>query len=196
MKNLDFLHKNYSNSASINIIVHGGSAGYESDFIQKIYYKSISLQISTFAFNFGFITRGEQGPVNENLDEELEDFNEVIKNLKDIGYSKFHIIAKSLGGIVSARFLNSLDRLEHSNYRITILGYVTGSIDLKTFSGQIDIIQGEKDRFGDFDTVKDDLKDAISNKITFNSVKNADHSYRNELKQPTYEDEAINLIKF
>lgn len=196
MKNLDFLHKNFIDSDCINVIVHGGSAGYESEFIQKIYQKSISAKISTLAFNFKYISRGEENPRNENLNEELADFNEVIKNLKDIGYSNFHIIAKSLGGIVSARFLNALDRSEHSDYKITILGYVTGSVKLKNFSGQIDIIQGEKDRFGDIEAVKFDMREAISNQVYYYAVTDSDHSYRNELKQPIYEDKAIGLIRF
>jgi hypothetical protein len=62
-----------------------------------------------------------------------------------------------------------------------IFGYDIGYIDLKTFPGKIVIIQGDKDKFGDIEAVKNDMK-------------GADHSYRvPETKEPIYEDEAVKM---
>ena len=66
---------------------------------------------------------------------------------------------------------------------------------LNLLSGKITIIQGSKDKFGDIEAVKEDMKGAISKDVVYLSVEGADHSYRNELKEPVFEDEAIELFK-
>jgi alpha/beta superfamily hydrolase len=110
-------------------------------------------------------------------------------------YKHIRLIGKSLGAIIASYYLESLQKEEQSKYSIVIFGYVTGSIDLNSFEGKIDIIQGEKDKFGNIDVVKNDLKDAVSEDISYFEIKNADHSYRNELKEPVFEDEAIEVFK-
>lgn len=50
------------------------------------------------------------------------------------------------------------------------------------------------DKFGNIEVVKNDLKDAVSKNINYFEIKNADHSYRNESKEPIFEDEAIEVL--
>ncbi len=70
-----------------------------------------------------------------------------------------------------------------------------GDIDLKQFDGQITVIQGAFDRFGNIERVKEDLKDAISRNITYIDIPNSDHSYRDvETQEPIYQDKAISKI--
>ena len=66
---------------------------------------------------------------------------------------------------------------------------------LKKFEGQVTVIQGEKDKFGNVNVVKNDLKDAMSRDIKYFEIKDADHSYRNsETKKPIFENEAIKVL--
>ena len=81
-----------------------------------------------------------------------------------------------------------------SKYSIIIFGYDIGYIDVKKFSGEIVIIQGSRDKFGDVEAVKRDIDRSASKDITYFSIEGADHSYRiPETKEPMYEDEAIKV---
>lgn len=110
-------------------------------------------------------------------------------------FNKVRLIGKSLGAIVASFYLDKLPAKEAKKFSVIILGYVTGSLRLKKFNGPITIIQGEKDKFGNIETVKKDLMDAKSKQIKYHEIKNADHSFRDpETKKLVYEDRAIELL--
>ena len=118
--------------------------------------------------------------------------------LNDCGASKYkhiRLIGKSLGGIVASYYLKTLSKEEQSKYSVVIFGYIKGYTNLKSFNRDIYIIQGEKDKFGNIEVVKNDLKDVVSKDINYFEIKNADHSYRSELKKSVFEDEAIDIFK-
>jgi hypothetical protein len=77
---------------------------------------------------------------------------------------------------------------------VVVLGYVLGSVKTEALGSKLRlVIQGENDRFGGAQTVKDDLaKHGIKARVI--EVPKADHSYRNEQKEPVYQDDAITII--
>lgn len=92
-------------------------------------------------------------------------------------------------------FLKNVIIEEHSRYSIVVLGYVTGSIDLKGFRGKISIIQGEKDKFGGIEVVQRDMKSSVSSDVSYFQIDGADHSFRvPETKEPIFEDKAIEIL--
>jgi len=110
-------------------------------------------------------------------------------------YKHVRLIGKSLGGIVASYFLKNIK--EENNYSVIILGYVKteGGVDINNFRGDITIIQGSKDKFGNIETIKEDLNNAISKNIRYFEIENADHSYRDpETKEAKYEDEVLKIL--
>jgi predicted alpha/beta-hydrolase family hydrolase len=163
--------------------------------MQKIFNECVRQGHSVANFNFPYFERGEEQSSGPDLKEELEALQSILDECKAKEYKHIRLIGKSLGAIIASYYLKSLSKEEQSKYSVIVFGYVTGIIDLKTFEGKIDIIQGEKDRFGNIEVVKNYLKDAVSKDINYFEIKNADHSYRDELKEPVFEDEAIEVFK-
>ena len=193
--NLPRFKFSYNKSEILNVILHGGSSGIDSDFMVKIYNKFEKSNDSVVGLNFPYIDRGEEDCTND-LQEELEALESVLNIVT--GFKKFkqiRFVAKSLGAIVASHYLCDRANLDECEYLITVLGYVAGSIDLKTFPGAIKIIQGEMDRFGGIEVVKKDMKDAISKSIEFIEIPGVDHSYRNpETKAPVGEGEVVSRL--
>ncbi len=193
LPNLQFFYN--KDSETLDIILHGVSEGMESTFIQKLVKKSKESKHSTVTFNFPFLDRKESNSSSPELKEELNTLNSVLSFINADYYKNINLIAKSFGGIVASYFLRDLPLNQHNRYSITILGYVIGNVDLKTFTGKIRIIQGQMDRFGDIEAVKKDLKSAISKNIDFIEIPKADHSYRDpDTKESKFEDIAINEV--
>jgi predicted alpha/beta-hydrolase family hydrolase len=179
----------------LDVLLHGSSGGMNHSLMQKIADVCIKQGHSVANFNFPYFERGEEQSSGPELKEELEALKFVLNECKAVEYKHIRLIGKSLGAIIASYYVKTLPREEQSKYSVIVFGYVTGSIDLKSFEGKIDIIQGEKDKFGNIETAKNDLKDAVSKNINYFEIKNADHSYRNELKEPIFEDEAIEVFK-
>jgi predicted alpha/beta-hydrolase family hydrolase len=182
-------------SDTLDILLHGGKGGMNQSLNLKIFDASVYQCHSVVSFNFSFFERGEEQSSGPELKEELETLQSVLDKCKAKEYQYIRLVGKSLGAIIASYYLKSLSTEVRSKYSIVVLGYVTGSIDLKSFPGKINIIQGEKDKFGNIEVVKNDLKDAVSKNINYFEIKEADHSYRNELKEPIFEDEVIDIFK-
>lgn len=179
----------------LDVLLHGSSGGMNYSLMQKVFDECVRQGHSVVNFNFPYFERGEEQSSGPELKEELEVLEFVLNECKYSEYKHIRLIGKSLGAIIASYYLKSLSKEELSKYSIVVFGYVTGSIDLNIFEGKIDIIQGEKDKFGNIEVVKNDLREAISDNINYFETKDADHSYRNELKEPVFEDEAIEIFK-
>lgn len=190
-----FLHFHNSKATTLDVILHGGSGGIDSPFMQKVFESSKNKGNSVIMFDFPFVEKGEERSSGPELKEELQVLKEM---LLVAGFDKFahiRLIGKSLGGIVASYYLNSLSEEERKLYEVIILGYVTGDVKLKEFIGKVTIIQGEKDKFGNSDVVKKDMRDAVSRDIIYHEIAGADHSYRNpETKEPIYEGQVLELL--
>ncbi len=184
-----------NNSDTLDVLLHGSSGGMNYSLMQKIFDECLKQGHSVVNFNFPYFERGEEQSSGPELKEELETLKAVLNECKAMEFKHVRLIGKSLGAIISSYYIKQLPKKEQSKYSVVVFGYVTGTIDLKNFEGRIDIIQGEKDKFANIDVVKDDLKNAVSKNINYFEIKNADHSYRNELKVPFFEDEAVEVFK-
>ncbi|MBP9759612.1 hypothetical protein KBD45_08015 [Candidatus Dojkabacteria bacterium] len=180
---------------TLDVLLHGRSGGMNYSLMQKIADVCVKQGHSVANFNFPYFERGEEQSSGPELKEELETLKSVLSECKAEEYKHIRLIGKSLGAIIASYYLKALSKEEQSKYSVIVFGYVTGSIDLKNFEGKIDIIQGEKDKFGNIETVKNDLKNAVSKDISYFEIKNADHSYRDGLKEPIFEDEAMEIFK-
>ena len=185
----------YNNRAkNLDVILHGGSQGMDSGLINKIIEASRKNGNSAVAFNFPYIERGEEKSSGPELIEETDALQSVLNFCQADKFESIRLIGKSLGGVVAGHYLKKLDPNQLDKFSLIIFGYDIGYIDLKTFPGKIVIIQGEKDKFGDVEAVKNDMKGAVSKDIAYLSIKGADHSYRvPETKEPIYEDEAVKM---
>ncbi|MCX6726245.1 MAG: hypothetical protein NTY75_00300 [Candidatus Shapirobacteria bacterium] len=180
-------------SETLDVILHGGSQGMDSSLINKLVEKSKSLGNSVVAFNFLYIERGEENSSGPELIEELDALQFVMDYCRSGDFKHIRLIGKSLGGVVAASYLTKLTPENMSRFSAIILGYDIGYIDIKSFTGKIKIVQGSKDKFGDIEVVKSDIKGLASKEIAYVSIEGADHSYRvPETKDPIYEDDAVN----
>lgn len=182
-------------SETLDVLLHGSSGGMNYSLMQKIADVCVKQGHSVANFNFSYFERGEEQSSGPELKEELETLQTVLNMCKAKEHKHIRLIGKSLGAIIASYYLKTLSKEEQAKYSVIVFGYVTGSIDLKSFDGKIDIIQGEKDKFGNIEVVKNDLKTAVSKDINYFEIKNADHSYRNELKESVFEDEAMEIFK-
>ncbi len=193
LPNFKLLYNNKSDT--LDVIFHGSSQGMESRFINKIFEASVKYGHTPLSLNFPFIDKGETKSSGPELLEECNVINDTLELLKPITFSKIRLIGKSLGGVIAGKYVSRLTNKKLDNISLFIMGYDIGYIDIKNFPGEITIIQGSKDKYGDIEAVKKDMKDAKSKNITYKSINGANHSYCNpETEEPIFEDEAIRLI--
>ncbi len=183
------------NSNTLDVLLHGSSGGMNYSLMQKIFDECLKQGHSVANFNFSYFVRGEEQSSGPELKEELETLNSVLNQCKAKEYKHIRLIGKSLGAIIASYYVKSLSKEEQQKFSVIFFGYATGSINIKGFVGKIYIIQGQNDKFGNIEVVKKDLSDAVSKDINYFEIVNADHSYRNELKEPVFEDEAISMFK-
>lgn len=179
------------NSKVVYLVLHGGGPeGIEAPFISNVIDSLTSTDNSILGFNFPYCERGEENSSGPELLEETEALEKVVQFLRSEGYDKIIIVAKSLGGIVTSYWLEKNNR----DVEVVILGYVIGSVKTASLKNKLRmVIQGENDRFGNAGAVKEELGkyDIQANVI---EVPEADHSYRNNVKEPTYQKQAIDLM--
>ena len=181
-------------SDNLDVILHGGSQGIDSSFILKLFEASEKEGNSVVAFNFPYLERGDDHSSGAEVVEEREIVASILESCDYRKYKTIRILGKSLGAIIAAKYFESLAKSEVGPFSITVLGYDVGQIGLKKFPGNILIVQGSKDKYGDIEVVKNDLRGAISKNIKYLSVEDADHSFRvPETKEPVYEDKAVSL---
>lgn len=189
-----FLHNHLPTAESANIILHGGSNGIESDFIRKVFASSIENGFTTIAFNFPYKDRGEENSSGDQLLEEVDVLVQMIARLKADGFTRIALIGKSLGGIVASFYLNSDGRDSEIEFRLGILGFVTDSVKLPLEVERLVIVQGENDRFGNAQVVKDKLLESGMSEYIVHEISGADHSYRDSDRNPTHEDQALKML--
>jgi predicted alpha/beta-hydrolase family hydrolase len=178
----------------VYVVLHGGGPeGVEAPFIANIINSLVGIGQSVFGFNFPYCERGEDSSSGSNLEEEVDSLKMVVDSLHDNGYI-VTIVAKSLGGIVASFYL---EKYPNKNIELVILGYVIGDVKTNAISNNLKcIIQGEMDRFGGADAVSKEIGDIPAEII---EIEGADHSYRNDKKEPVFQnitiDKLLNLLQ-
>jgi predicted alpha/beta-hydrolase family hydrolase len=196
MTKFNFKYNKNSDSTKLVVINHGVSEGMNSEFIQNIAKKATNAQYSTILLQMPYFDRGEE-KASQGLAEEIDCVTEVLKSIDLKQYDTIHFVGKSLGALIFNNFINENFELFDQKIEITYLGFLVEYCKINTtLSHKINIIQGENDKYGTKIQLEQ-LMASLTN-ITPNIVyiKNADHSYRNELKVPIYQDIAIESINF
>ena len=103
---------------TINILVHGNSEGFQSDFMQYLNNHLVAEKKECYGFDFKYITEGREASLNQK--EELNQLLSVIQKFKNLGYKNINIIGKSLGGVIA---LNKEIVEDPSVRKIFVLGF-------------------------------------------------------------------------
>ncbi|NMD01450.1 MAG: hypothetical protein GYA62_17245, partial [Bacteroidales bacterium] len=162
-------------SNPLDVLLHGSGGGMEHSNMKMAFDACVEKGHSVVTFNFPFFERGEEHSSGVELKEEIETLKEVLNKCKAIEYKHIRLIGKSLGAIIAAKYLSTLSPDVQMRYSVIIFGYDTGMIDISTFPGRIFVIQGEKDKYGNIEIVKNDLKNAVSKNIEYFEIPKADH---------------------
>lgn len=189
MESFTYLYYRKCGTRTAYLVLHGGGTeGIESPFITNIITSLTHGGSSVLGFNFPYCERGEENSSGPELSEEVGAITTAVNFLKSEGYDKIVIVAKSFGGIAASFWL---EKHHESNAKLVVLGYVIGNVKTNALRNKLQlVIQGENDRFGNAQAVKDEL-------ATYNvgadvvEIPNADHSYRNTQKKPAYQNQAI-----
>jgi len=192
LQDLSYKYYRKLNAKTVYLVLHGGGPeGIETPFISNIINALTGTGSSVFGFNFPYCERGEENSSGEELTEETAALDKVVQFLRNEGYEKIVVVAKSLGGIITSYWL---ERQADENVEVVVLGYVIGSVKTEALQGKLRlVIQGENDRFGNTEAVEAELaKHDVTADVV--EVPRADHSYRNEQKEPVYQNGAIELL--
>lgn len=192
LQDLSYKYYHKRGAKTVHLVLHGGGPeGVETPFITNIINSLSNKGSSVFGFNFPYCERGEENSSGEELTEEIEALNTVVKFLRDEGYEKIVIVAKSLGNIITSFWL---EKQPDANIEVIVLGYGIGSVKTEALKGKLKlVIQGANDRFGNAAAVKDELTQH-SVEAAIVEVPDADHSYRNGQKEPVFQDKAIQIL--
>lgn len=184
----------------INILVHGNSEGYNSEFMQYIAKHLEQSRKKVFGFDFNYIVKGLEP--SESLRDEFKQLKKVIQDQKDKGYEDINLIGKSLGGTIC---LNPDIVNDKSIKNILVIGFpiilgfpadlallknkpvqvTKGCIEkyrrlFQEFSKdtkKITIIQGGDDLLGDKKIIKS-FQSSLSVKPKILYVENASHGFK------------------
>lgn len=184
-----FLNKD---SSILDVVLHGSSLGIESTLIQEIIKNSKNKNHSVLAFNFPFIENGLHVSSGDKFPQEMEMLDNVLNFVNYKRYEKINFIGKSLGGLIGTYYIY----INHDSalFSINILGFINNQY-IKKINCKINIIQGQYDKFGNIENIKNYMKNAKSKQISYKEVKNSDHSFRDHSdKEKNHEKEAIKYI--
>lgn len=192
LQDVSYKYYHKQGNKTVYLVLHGsGPEGIETPFISDIINTLASTGTSVFGFNFPYCERGEESSSGPELTEETAALNKVVQFLRGEGYERIIIVAKSLGGITTSYWL---EQHASESVAVIVLGYVVGNVKTEALQGKLRlIIQGENDRYGNAKTVKEELtRHHVKAEVV--EVPKADHSYRDERKEPVHQEEAIALL--
>jgi len=162
----------------------GGSVGISKDITDKLEKAGKTWLSITYPF--------QDQDLNELKSQTLEaEMQEVIAGCKLISqgrrYKKIVIIAKSFGALVASKLIETFRKDYADTIDLYVLGYIFGDMNLENdFIGKLLVYQGEHDRYGNAEQVRQALPyaDVIE-------IPGADHSFRNEKKELVYEGQVL-----
>jgi len=213
MKNKIIYYK--GNGDILNIIIHGANEGSDSEFIKFISKSLQSKCLPVLTFDFSYITANTAPSPDKS--KELAELLNIVKIAKEqYNYSKFNLIGKSMGGVIA---LKVGSKSEKEIASVVILGFpiylgTDVNIDLmkidpfvpdenylndfseliKNQSGEVLIVQGEKDLLGSVKDIKAIIKNS-SKKIKLVTIPNATHGFTPLSKESTLEKNNEMIIK-
>jgi predicted alpha/beta-hydrolase family hydrolase len=182
------------NTQELIIVTHGSSEGINSPFMEKIVGKTKTNKTSVLSIQMPFKDRGEKQSSGKELREELEALQTALDFVNYQNFEKLEFIGKSLGGIIFSRYLAGQPIELQSKSKLTILGFIVGDAVIPASIAEFNLIQGEYDKYGSPEQVQELIDQSSVENKDLQIIKGADHSYRNKLKEPVFQDEVIGLI--
>lgn len=180
------------NTDVLYVILPGVSQGSAIGVLKTIADKLELASKTWLSVSFPFQDKGLNKPESVELEAEIE---EVLKGLAKISneqkFKRIIIIGKSFGALIAVKLFPYLCKTFECPIELHVLGYIFDdamSINEHDYE-KLFIYQGEHDRFGSPADVREKLPFA---KIF--PIVNADHSYRNEMKEPVYEEVVCQLL--
>lgn len=180
------------NTGVLYVVLPGVSQGATIGVLKMVTDKLELASKTWLSVSFLFQDKGLDKPESEELDAEI---GEVLRGLEKISteqkFQKIVIIGKSFGALVAVKLFPYLCKTFECPIELHILGYIfdDGMPINENDYEKLYIYQGELDRFGS--------PSEVSEKLPFAKVfpiANADHSYRNEKKEPIYEEIVVRLL--
>lgn len=194
MKTSFKIYKNRPNSTKTAILIlHGGGPeGVETKFISNIFSSlSDTKKHDIFALNMPYCERKDEISSGPDLAEEILTLEEFFESELS-NYNSVIIVAKSLGGLIANYWLAKNPK--ESIQKLFILGLLVNEYNLSAFKDKhIIVFQGELDKFGSNKDVEEYLTNAEIN-CRVVSIQGADHSYRNQFKEPVFQQEVIEML--
>ena len=186
MQGLTYKYYRKNGTKIVYIILHGGGpVGVEIDFISSIFDSIAATKNSVLCFNFPYCERVEEASSGLELKEEIDALKRAVDFAYLEGFSKIIFVAKSLGGIIASYYL---EQFPDSQIELIILGYIPSEIKQRAISHYLKlVIQGTNDRFAS----PIEVKKNVGSLVEVIEILDADHSYRNNKKEPVYQETAI-----
>lgn len=201
------------NAKDAVLIAPGSSGGMNQSLVKAVFERAATYRQTAFVFDYPFFERGDTGP-SSGLVEEVTTMADATSMLHELGLRRLHIIGKSLGAIVASNLLKHSNQVlnlpadeepegDWSSFaggstRLTILGCALGELTIDDLSGtEVDIVQGEADRFGSDRVVQEAVAAAGRSDIRVVGIPNANHSFRDKDSYSTcYEQAAVHAIRW
>lgn len=165
-------------------VSQGGSVGMVKDITDKLEIAGKTWLSVTYPFQ----DQKLNAPENQTLEAEKREVSagcQLIAGGKR--FKKMVIIAKSFGALIASKLIEEFRQNYADEIDLYILGYIFGDVTFAESSiKQLIVYQGEYDRYGNVDEVRQALSWAEVIEIA-----GADHSFRNEKKEPVYEGQVI-----
>lgn len=198
LANLEYVYFNSVSKSEAYLLLHGIRGGINETWADALFRKLRDRDNTVLAFNFPYLTRGQDRNGMSTLEEELDSLQSAYDFLNEERKSPIHIIGKSFGGIVASHWLSRNSDIRETD--ISIMGYVPGEDNIlpNALRGKLRVvIQGEHDRYASPSQVKSELA-AHQVKAKVFDIPDADHSYRNikSSNQSQYEflEKALNEL--
>lgn len=174
------------------IILPGVSQAPNSGILKSIENRLATSQKNYLVVTFPFQDKGFDGPESSTHEAEL---NEAIRGLEKVSHGRefkhIVLIGKSFGSVIAIKLMDEIKKQFNCPIELHILGFVfDDSVQLAEESvTNVFIYQGELDRFGSPSQTEQKMPFA-----TVFAIAGADHSYRNEKKEPVYESDVERLF--
>jgi predicted alpha/beta-hydrolase family hydrolase len=140
-------------------------------------------------------TASDSSP-SEGLTIEVNLISNLMHQMAAEGYTKVHVIAKSLSSIVLSYLLEQQPEIKDQLSKLTILGMPIGDVKTAALKGvTVDVIQGSEDRYGNIQAVAEEFSQANLGPSRLVEISGGDHSYRDVDRRPAHQTEAIKSIK-
>ncbi|MBP6974759.1 MAG: hypothetical protein KBB54_02325 [Candidatus Pacebacteria bacterium] len=180
------------NTKTLYIILPGVSQSVHTGLLDAVQNRLRLASRTYLSVSFPFQDKGLDAPESADSSIEMQEVvNGIARVSEDFIFEKVVIIGKSYGAFIAAKLTGHIKDVFKCAIEFHVLGYIFDPV--LEFSEdayeRVVVYQGELDRFGTGDAVKEKLPFA-----TVHRIANADHSYRNERKEFEHEGKVLDLL--